>query len=80
MRIGIYDCRWQTYGFTGARAYVYAPRQSILRFLLPWKKVWDGNTRFIWDAQRAHPDFLRSWFEESVRQYESYKTAWSRPS
>lgn len=71
----IYNVKWAPAGWSCAVPIVR--KQRKLFGISYWKKVWEGPSRGLIEAEKMFPDAMEKWFMSAVIEYENYSDAWN---
>lgn len=86
-KLGTYDVKYRSYGFTSAQAVVY-PEPQYKKFL-GFIKIRVNRTAPYYDTNHLNPyryvenmtpDEMAKWFSQVVRSYEKSKVDWAEVS
>lgn len=78
-QLGEYIVKWSSFGWTGSKVYVYIPSKTFFGLIPSNKCVWDSIQLCSPDSiKKMLPGQLEQLFNEVVKEYEVFKTAWDK--
>lgn len=71
-----YKVKWESSGWSYAVPIVKVKKKIPLLPFSVWRKVWEGSSVGIIEAEKKLPDDMKRWYQNAVDRYERYIKAW----